>query len=180
MTMTHSTDSRAADVASGFSRTSRVMLPILIAASAAVLAQQPATPPPAQQPSSVELRLTGDPGTPPRMAVPDLLALTPDRETQEAARAISEVLWDDLNFEREFALIPRDTYKSIPAAGSIDAVPFDRWRELGADGVIIGTTADQRGVASDWRSRNTAPAGGARSTGAHAGSRDAGRRPGDQ
>ena len=37
------------------------------------------------------------------------------------------------------ALIPRDTYKSIPVAGSIDTVPFDRWRELGADGVIIGT-----------------------------------------
>ncbi|MSO83681.1 MAG: hypothetical protein EXQ53_10365 [Acidobacteria bacterium] len=139
MTMTHSTHSRAADVASGFSRTSRVLLPLLIAASAAVWAQQPAPPPPAQQLSSVELRLTGDPGTPPRMAVPDLLALTPDRETQEAAKIISEVLWDDLNFEREFALIPRDTYKSIPAAGSIDAVPFDRWRELGADGVIIGT-----------------------------------------
>lgn len=112
---------------------------LLIVASAAVMAQQPAPPPQGQQPSSVELRLTGDPGSPPRLAVPDLLALTPDRETQEAARTISEVLWDDLNFEREFALIPRDTYKSIPAAGSIDAVPFDRWRELGADGVIIGT-----------------------------------------
>lgn len=112
---------------------------LVVVTSAAVLAQQPATPPPGQQPTSVELRLTGDPGTPPRLAVPDLLALTSDRETQEAARTISEVLWDDLNFEREFALIPRDTYKSIPPAGSIDTVPFDRWRELGADGVIIGT-----------------------------------------
>jgi len=113
---------------------------MLLAASAIVAAQQPATPPsqtPAQ--TSVELRLTGEPGTPPRLAVPDLLALSSDRETQDAARAISEVLFADLDFEREFALIPRDTYKSIPAAGSIDAVPFDRWRELGADGVIIGT-----------------------------------------
>jgi len=115
-----------------------VLAALLVAASAALLGQQPA-PPAGQQPTSVELRLTGDPGTPPRLAVPDLLALSPDRETQEAARTISEVLWDDLNFEREFALIPRDTYKSIPVAGSIDAVPFDRWRELGADGVIIGT-----------------------------------------
>jgi TolB protein len=111
---------------------------LLITASAVVLvAQQPATPP--QQPGSVELRLTGDPGSPPRLAVPDLLALSPDKETQEAARTISEVLFDDLDFEREFALIPRDTYKSIPVAGSIDTVPFDRWRELGADGVLIGT-----------------------------------------
>jgi len=112
---------------------------VLLIASAVVTAQQPATPAPPQQPTSVELRLTGESGTPPRLAVPDLLALSPDRETQDAARTISEVLWDDLNFEREFSLIPRDTYKSIPAAGSIDAVPFDRWRELGADGVIIGT-----------------------------------------
>ncbi len=98
--------------------------------------QQAAMP---SQPTSVELRLTGEPGSPPRLAVPDLLALSPDRETQDAARVISEVLYADLDFEREFALIPRDTYKSIPVAGSIDAVPFDRWRELGADGVLIGT-----------------------------------------
>ena len=73
------------------------------------------------------------------MAVPDLLALSNDKETQEAARLVAEVLWDDLNYEREFYMIPRDTYKSIPAAGSIDTVPYDRWREIGADGVIIGT-----------------------------------------
>lgn len=112
----------------------------LLAASAVLTAQQPATPAAApQQPTSVELRLTGEPGSPPRLAVPDLLALSPDRETQDAARTISEVLFADLDFEREFSLIPRDTYKSIPVAGSIDAVPFDRWRELGADGVVIGT-----------------------------------------
>ena len=29
---------------------------------------------------------------------------------------IGQVLWDDLNFEREFYMIPRDTYSSIPAA----------------------------------------------------------------
>ena len=73
------------------------------------------------------------------MAVPDLLALSSDREIQDAAKTIGQVLWDDLNFEREFDMIPRDTYKSIPAAGSIDTVPYDRWRELGADGVVIGT-----------------------------------------
>jgi TolB protein len=104
----------------------------------AVSAQEPA-PPGAQQPSGVVLTLTGEPGTPPRLAVPDLIALASDKETQEAARVIGQVLWDDINFEREFYMIPRDTYKSIPPATSIDAVPFDRWRELGADGLIIGT-----------------------------------------
>lgn len=118
----------------------RLLIVVLLAATAVVSAQPPAAPAsPPQQQTSVELRLTGEPGTPPRMAVPDLLALSPDKETQEAARTIAQVLWDDLNFEREFYMIPRDTYKSIPPAGSIDTVPYDRWRELGADGVIIGT-----------------------------------------
>jgi len=110
----------------------------MVAASAAVAAQQPA---PAQPPqTTVDLgKLNNDPGTPPKLAVPEVLALSADRETQEAAHVISQVLWDDLNYEREFYMIPRDTYKSIPVAPTIDAVPFDRWRELGADGVIAGT-----------------------------------------
>jgi TolB protein len=121
----------------------RKWLGVMVVAASAVVAaqqppqQQPATPPPQ---TTVDLgKITGDnPGTPPRIAVPQLLALSNDKETQDAARVIGEVLWDDLNYEREFYLIPRDTYKSIPAATSIDAVPYDRWRELGADGVVIG------------------------------------------
>ena len=49
------------------------------------------------------------------------------------------MLWDDLNFEREFAFIPRDVYASIPAATSFTDVPMDRWHEIGADGLIVGT-----------------------------------------
>ena len=109
----------------------------VIAASAALLAQQPQTP--AQKQPEIGIILTGEGGSQIRLAVPDLLALSNDRETQEAAKTISEVLWDDLNYEREYYMIPRDTYKSIPVAGSITAVPYERWRELGADGVIIGT-----------------------------------------
>ena len=78
---------------------------------AAGAATSGATP---QQPTNIELRITGEPGTPPRLAVPDLIALSPDKEVQDAARVIGEVLWDDMDFEREFYMIPRDTYKSIP------------------------------------------------------------------
>ena len=49
------------------------------------------------------------------------------------------MLFDDLNFEHEFALIPRDTYATIPAAKTFEDVPLDRWRELGADAVLVGT-----------------------------------------
>ena len=112
---------------------------VALAGSAVVIAQQPVPTSPPQQPTSVEIRLKPEGGTATRIAVPDLLALSSDRETQDAAKTIAQVLWDDLNFEREFDMIPRDTYKSIPPAGSIDTVPYDRWRELGADGVVIGT-----------------------------------------
>ena len=78
-------------------------------------------------------------GGAPRLAVPDFLALGTDAETKAVAATIGEVLWKDLAFEREFDLIPRDTYASIPAAASIESVPFDRWKELGAEGVAIGT-----------------------------------------
>ncbi|HYE86832.1 MAG TPA: hypothetical protein VEA16_10785 [Vicinamibacterales bacterium] len=124
-----------------YSNTRPWLAVMIVVASALVVAQQPPPPQPAppQQPREFDIgKLTGDSGTPPRLAVPDLLALSNDKETQEAAKVIGEVLWADLNFEREFYMIPRDTYKSIPPAGSIDAVPYDRWRELGADGVVIG------------------------------------------
>ena len=83
----------------------------------------------------------GGPGLPPKCAYPDFLALTNDAETVAAAKTIGQVLWEDLEFEREFYLI-RDTYKTIPAATSIDQVPLDQWKQLGADGLIIGTVRE--------------------------------------
>ena len=84
-------------------------------------------------------------GTQPSFAVPDCLTLTPDEVTAEAARTVAQVLWDDLEFEREFRMIPRDIYRTIPVARSLVDLPFDRWRELGADGVIscaVAATSD--------------------------------------
>ena len=104
-------------------------------------AQSTATP--QQQPPAVSLTITGEPGALPRYAVPDFIALSSDAETVEAAKTIGQALWDDLNFEREFDMIPRDTYASIPAARSLASLPFDRWRELGADGLVVGTVERQ-------------------------------------
>ena len=113
-----------------------VFFALVATSMAVVLAQQPPAPPPQQQ-GNVSLIITGDPGTAPRYAVPDCLALSSDRETQDTARTIAQVLWDDLNFEREFYMIPRDTYKSIAPAVSVADPPLDRWRELGADGLVM-------------------------------------------
>src|SRR3954465_4308501 len=124
----------------------RILIAGIMAASVAfTLAPQgapqssPSPAPTQQQPTEIVITISGPPGSPPKYAVPDFIALTNDAETIAAAKTIGQVLWDDLNFEREFYLIPRDTYKTIPAATSIDQVPLDQWKQLGADGLIIGT-----------------------------------------
>ena len=67
-----------------------------------------------QQQTEIEVVIGGDAGAPPRFAVPDFVAADArrGRDRQDASR---QVLWDDLNFEREFYLIPRDTYATVPA-----------------------------------------------------------------
>jgi hypothetical protein len=96
-------------------------------------------PPPGQQQQELQLTISGAPGALPHFAVPDFIALSPDAETAAAAKTIGQVLWDDLDFEREYDLVPRDTNASIPPARSTLDVPFDRWRELGVDGLVIGS-----------------------------------------
>lgn len=113
---------------------------VAAAATTAVATQTPPpTQPPPQQPSEVKVEITGEPGAPPKFAVPDFIALSGDNESKAAAQTIGQVLWDDLNFEREFYMIPRDTYSSIPSPRSLDDIAYDRWRELGADGLVMGT-----------------------------------------
>jgi TolB protein len=116
-----------------------ILVAVLIAAPLLFAQQPPASPPPAQQPQEAGLVLRGNTGGKPKLAVPDFIALTPDGETKTIAATIGSVLWDDFAFEEEFYMVPRDTYTSIPAAASIDTVPFDRWKELGAEGVVVGT-----------------------------------------
>src|SRR4026209_2415186 len=114
-------------------RTHAVLLAILLAAAGLwPLAAQNQN----QQPE-IELVIGGATRTPPRYAVPDFVALSPDGG--DIAKTIGQVLWDDLEFEREFYLIPRDTYATIPAARAAEQVPFAAWRELGADAVFFGS-----------------------------------------
>ena len=100
---------------------------------AAVAAQAP------QQPNDIATTITSGSGGPPRLAVPAFLALSNDPDTIAAAKTITDVLWDDLNYEHEFGFVERDVYTTIPAAKSVDDLPFDRWREVNADGVIAGS-----------------------------------------
>jgi TolB protein len=121
----------------------RIILIALLAASTAspYAQQQQQQPPPQQpqQPTELATTITGEAGAPPRFAVPEFIALSKDTESVAIAKTISQVLFDDLAFEREFSLIPRDVYSTIPAATSFADVPFDRWRELNTDGLVVGT-----------------------------------------
>src|SRR5881296_1890276 len=122
----------------------RTLISTIIAASAAFAIAAQGQPPAApqdqpRQSDQIVVTINGAPGLPPKYAVPDFIALTNDAETVAAAKTIGQVLWDDLNFEREFYLIPRDTYRTIPPVSSIDQVQLDQWKQLGTDGLIIGT-----------------------------------------
>jgi TolB protein len=116
---------------------------LTVLAASGLLAVAPSASQQPQQPPAVSLTITGEPGALPRYAVPDFLGLSADAETAEAAKTIGQVLWDDLAFEREFDMIPRDTYQTIPRARSISDVPLDKWQELGADAVAVGTVQRQ-------------------------------------
>jgi hypothetical protein len=87
------------------------------------------------------LGLSGS-GAPPHYAVPDFIALTPG--AAPIAQMLAQVLWDDLAFEREFDMMPRDINKTVAVARTPDQIPFGAWRENGADAVFFGTV-EQKG-----------------------------------
>ena len=109
----------------------------LAAAGSLLFAQQSPPPdPPSRGRPGVDVIIGDRIGAQPRLAVPDCLALTGDQETRDAAATIAQVLFDDLEFEREFRMLARDTYRTIPRARSLTDLPLDAWQELGADGVV--------------------------------------------
>jgi TolB protein len=101
---------------------------------AAPAGQAPDAP---RQQSELELTLV-NPGTSQRIGLPDFVVPAGDAELSAAAKTIADVLWDDINFEREFYLISRQVSARIPVADAA-ALPFDRWAELGADYVLVGS-----------------------------------------
>lgn len=109
------------------------------AAAVVLVAQNPPSQQ-QQQPTEIGAKISGSGvGLPPKFAVPDFIAPGGDAEAQAAAKLVGQVLWDDLNFEREFYLISRDTYRTIPQPPALDRVPLDRWKELGAEGLVVGS-----------------------------------------
>jgi len=125
--------------------TTRIPVVLICAALLAGGSLPQAQPPASQQPPELNVPLISDPGVAPRLAIPEFIPLTKDAETVAIAHTITQVLWDDLNYEHEFTFVPRDVYSSVPPATSLETVAFDRWRELNPDGLIIGTVEKSGG-----------------------------------
>jgi TolB protein len=101
--------------------------------------QQPPVVPPPQGQGDIHTSITGSGGGPPKLGIAGVIPLSPDAETVAAAKTIADVLYDDINYEREYYMIAKDAIATIPKPASIDQLPLDRWKELNADGVIVGT-----------------------------------------
>src|SRR5262245_38411991 len=118
-----------------------IRIPLLFAAVAGALVALPAQPP-AQPPNSQNqtVRIKTDVGgPPPKLAIVPFIALSQDAETVAAAKAISDVLFDDIEYEREFYLIRKDAIETIAKPTSIDTVALEPWKELNPDGLLVGT-----------------------------------------
>ena len=111
---------------------------VVAAGSAVLLAQQPPASQPAQQ-SEFRIVINGPPGLPPKLAVAGFIPLASDAETVAAAKTIGDVLYDDIDYEREYYMIGKDAIGTIAKPASIDQVPLDKWKELNVDGLIVGT-----------------------------------------
>jgi TolB protein len=101
----------------------------------------------AQQPV-YDITISGNTGARRRLAIPEF-TVTPgaSAEVVAAAKTISEVLWDDVEFEGEFYVTPRADAAKVPAADSIGTLPYDRWAELGVDAVVLGNVStDDKGL----------------------------------
>src|SRR5260221_3973855 len=72
---------------------------------------------PLQQDIGIVLR--GASGAKPRIAVPEFVpAPGSAADLQQAAKTMSDVLWDDLDFENEFYLLPRADAAKVPPAST--------------------------------------------------------------
>lgn len=89
------------------------------------------------QQTEIRATIDGPSARLPRLAVPAFSVVAGDAELLGAAKTMGDVLWKDLEFEREFQMISQATAATIPVAPA-DALPYDLWNQAGADDVLVG------------------------------------------
>ena len=98
---------------------------------------------PAQDSQTEVSIIMSNPANHPKLGLPDLVVQGTDQEVSAAAKILTDVLWTDLDFEREYYMIQQKVTASIPAT-SAETLPYAQWREVGADFVLAGV-ARRRG-----------------------------------
>jgi len=93
---------------------------------------------PSRQQTQLEVSMT-DPGYHPRLGIQAFSAPPGDTELAAAARTIAEVLWADLDFEKDYYMISLGEGARIPTAATPQALAVQQWSQLGADFVLMGT-----------------------------------------
>jgi TolB protein len=81
----------------------------------------------------------------PKLGLPNFIVPAGDPELQQAATTVADVLWNDLDFENDYYMISRKSSATVPITDSVDALPYERWTELGADIVILGSARRAEG-----------------------------------
>src|SRR5689334_16037375 len=85
---------------------------------------------PQKPPQQREIVITANnPGSHPNVGVPDF-AIAGDAKARETADLVANVLWADLDYEREFYMINRKSSASIPPAATPQTLPFDQWKQI--------------------------------------------------
>jgi TolB protein len=105
--------------------------------------QDPQTTQQQQQRQELVLETLRAAASHPKIGVPDFAKT--GGNVNDAAPVLADVLWADLDYEREYYMISRKSSASIPAATSALALPFDRWTEIGADFVLMGSVRESAG-----------------------------------
>ena len=76
----------------------------------------------------------------PKIGIPDFLINGGDAELAAAAKTVADVLWNDIDFEREYYVIPRAETASIPVRPA-DSLPYQQWTDIGAHFVLVGSAS---------------------------------------
>jgi TolB protein len=93
-----------------------------------------------QQQQADKLVITlGNTAVRPKVGIADFVVGGGPADLAAAGTTVADVLWADLDFEQEFYMIDRKASAGIPTAPTVDGLPLDRWRDLGADFVVHGT-----------------------------------------
>ena len=90
------------------------------------------------QQAEIRTSIGGASGRLPRLAIPAFIMTGADAELQEAAKTLGDVLWKDLEFEREFQMISQAGAAQVPPTPA-ESLPYDSWNQIGADDVLVGS-----------------------------------------